>query len=153
MNTNQFLAAPETIGEIEEFAMRIVEDITEGREYALDIFVATKRWQRTIEVILKNIEEYVVRDAEREGKRFTHKGVHLEMRELGTRWFYDKCNDPVITSIMAEKEVISNKEKERQAFLKTLKGKTALLDEETGEVYNVIPPRKESKTGVVATIS
>jgi hypothetical protein len=54
---------------------------------------------------------------------------------------------------LAEKAAISEAEKQRQAFLKALPAATHIMDEETGELVRVIPPRKESKTGVVATLS
>lgn len=153
MNNAQFLSPPRTLSEIEAFAVGLSEEINEGREYALDVFVAAKRWQRTIEAIISTIEKQVVEEAERQGKRFSHNGATLEVRELGSRWFYDKCNDPILNKVVAEKNAISEVEKERQAFLKSLKGAMTILDEETGEVVRVIPPRKESKTGVVMTLS
>ena len=153
MNHAQFLNPPHTLSDIEGFVVGLVEEINEGREYALDVFVAAKRWQRTIETLISNIDKQVVEEAGRQGKRFSHQGVTLEVRELGSRWFYDKCNDPIFNKLAAEKNALSEVEKERQAFLKSLKAAMTIVDEETGEVFRVIPARKESKTGVVATLS
>jgi hypothetical protein len=153
MNQAQFLNPPRTIADIESFVVGLVDEVNEGREYALDVFVAAKRWQRTIEAVISNIEKQAVEEAGRQGKRFSHNGASVEVRELGARWFYDKCNDPIFNSIAHEKNLITEREKERQGFLKSLKEAVSILDEDTGEVIRVVPPRKESKTGVVVTLS
>lgn len=154
MTHQAFLNSPQSMAEIESFAYKFVEEISDGREDALNVFVAAKKWQRTIEAILTQIESHVLDEALKYGsKRFSYKGVNLEMRELGSRWFYDTCNDPILNRFVSEKAELSEKEKQRQAFLKALTSATHILDEETGELVRVIPPRKESKTGVVATIS
>jgi hypothetical protein len=154
MNNQAFLSPPQTLADIEAFAYSFVEEINDGREDALNVFVAAKKWQRTIEAILSQIESQVLDEATKYGsKRFSYKGVTLETRELGSRWFYDKCNDPIMNKYIAEKASLSEAEKQRQAFLKALTSATHIMDEETGELVRVIPPRKESKTGVVATLS
>jgi hypothetical protein len=152
MNNQAFLNPPQTLADMEAFAYSFTEEITDGREDALNVFVAAKRWQRTIEAILSQIESHVVDEAAKHGKRFSYKGVTLETRELGSRWFYDKCNDPIMNKYLQEKASLAEAEKQRQAFLKSLTSATHILDEETGELVRVAPPRKESKTGVVATI-
>jgi hypothetical protein len=42
--------------------------------------------------------------------------------------------------------------KDRETFLKSLKSKTSILDEETGELIEIFPPYKTSKTGITVTL-
>lgn len=150
MNKAQFISAPQMVSDMESYAISLVEEINEGREYALDVFIAAKRWQKTIEILLSNIEEQVLMEAERNGKHFEYKGVEMNIRELGSRWNFENCNDPFYNRILLEKKDILEKEKERSVFLKGIKSKTVIVDDETGEVCQIVPPTKSSKTGVVA---
>ena len=101
---------------------------------------------------IDSIQEFALSEAQKHGKSFAIYGAKVEVKEMGTKWYFDKTGDPVIARIADQKDQISKAEKDRQSFLKTLKEKMAFLDEESGEVFTVYPARKESKTGIAISI-
>lgn len=137
--------------EIESFAVNTIKQIEDGEYSALELFVKCKAFQKSLDLILQGIEESALNEAHREGKSFPKYNASVSIREVGTKWFYDKTNDPTIAEIQNQKAGITEKEKERQTFLKSLKYPMMVMDEESGELVQIFPARKESKTGLVIT--
>ena len=135
--------------EIESFAINTIKQIEDGEYSALELFVKCKAFQKSLDLILQGIEESALNEAQREGKSFPKYNASVSIREVGTKWFYDKTNDPTIADIQNQKASITEKEKERQTFLKSLKYPMMVMDEESGELVQIFPARKESKTGLI----
>ena len=140
---------PSNGAEIESFALQTIAQIEDGEYSALELFIKCKAFQKSIDLILQGVEESAINEAQREGKSFAKYNASVSIREMGTKWFYDKTNDPTIKEIQEEKADIIEQEKDRQTFLKSLKFPTVVLNEETGELVQIFPARKESKTGLV----
>ncbi len=135
--------------EIESFAVNTIKQIEDGEYSSLELFVKCKAFQKSLDLILQGIEESALNEAQREGKSFPKYNASVSIREVGTKWFYDKTNDPTIADIQSQKAGITEKEKERQTFLKSLKYPMMVMDEESGELVQIFPARKESKTGLI----
>jgi len=150
MNNIELIKSGPTNGpEILSFQDEILGSVENGFEDALFLFTRLKALSNAIDGAMGKIQEYALSEAQKHGqKSFGIYGVKIEIREMGTKWFFDQTGDPIIYRIEQDKKAISEKEKERQAFLKTLKEKTSFLDRETGAVFTVFPARKESKTGI-----
>lgn len=152
-NIELIKSGPQTGGQILEFQEEILESVKNGFEDPLFLIVKLKAFQKAIDGCIDQIHEHALSEAQKHGqKSFSIYGAKIEIKEMGTKWFFDKTGDPIIGRIANQKEEISQKEKDRQSFLKTLKEKTSFLDEETGEVFTVYPARKESKTGIAISI-
>jgi hypothetical protein len=140
-------------GEASTAADTIAAQVLDGHEDGLQLLVGIKAMQKLLDAITERIEESALHEAMLEGgKRFEKFGAKIEVREVGTRYNFDGCNDPVLVRLAEAKKQWSDLEKDRQNLLKTLRGKTEMLDTETGEIIHVIPPIKTSKTGVVITL-
>lgn len=139
-------------GEASTAADTIAAQVFDGHEDALQLLVGIKAVQKLLDAITERIEESALNEALLEAKRFEKFGAKIEVREVGTRYNFDGCQDPVLVRLTEAKKQWSDLEKDRQNLLKTLRGKTELLDTETGEIIHVIPPIKTSKTGVVITL-
>jgi hypothetical protein len=150
MNNIELIKSGPTNGpEILDFQDEIAESVENGFEDPLNLFIRLKALSNAIDGAMSKIQSAALEEAQKHGqKSFGYLNAKIEIREMGTKWFFDKTGDPIIYRIEATKKEISEKEKDRQAFLKTLKEKTTFLDEETGEVFEVYPARKESKTGL-----
>ena len=133
-------------------ADKISVHVLDGHEDALQLLVGIKAVQKLLDAITERIEESALNEALLEAKRFDKFGAKIEVREVGARYNFDGCNDPVLARLTEAKKQWSDLEKDRQNLLKTLRGKTEMLDTETGEIIHVIPPIKTSKTGVVITL-
>ena len=133
-------------------ADKISVHVLDGHEDALQLLVGIKAVQKLFDAIIERIEESALNEALLEAKRFEKFGAKIEVREVGARYNFDSCQDPVLARLTEAKKQWSDLEKDRQNLLKTLRGKTEMLDTETGEIIHVIPPIKTSKTGVVITL-
>jgi hypothetical protein len=147
MNTIDFLNIESP--ELDQFRADIETQLEEGYLDALKVFVKLKMISDALSEINKGIKDKALEEAQKYSqKSFSAFGAKIEIREMGAKWYFDKTNDPFIKNIELEKGKILEKEKERQAFLKTIKEKTIIVNEETGEAFEVYPARKESSTGI-----
>lgn len=151
-NIELIKSGPQTGAEITEFQNEILDSVSNGFEDPLFLIVKLKALSKALDGAIDSIQEYALSEAQKHGKSFAIYGAKVEVKEMGTKWYFDKTGDPVIARIADQKEQISKAEKDRQAFLKTLKEKMSFLDEESGEVFTVYPARKESKTGIAISI-
>lgn len=142
---------PANKAEIESFAIHTITQIQDGEYSPLELFIKCKAFKASLDLIIEGIESDALAEAEKNGRSFNLHQASINIREVGSRWFFDKTNDPIITKIAEEKAAVAEREKERQAFLKTLKSATLIVDEETGEAVKIYPARKESKTGLVVS--
>jgi hypothetical protein len=151
-NIELIKSGPQTGDQILEFQNEILDSVTNGFEDPLFLLVKLKAMSKALDGAIDSIQEYALSEAQKHGKSFAIYGAKVEVKEMGTKWYFDKTGDPIIARIAEQKDQISKEEKDRQSFLKTLKEKTSFLDEESGEVFTVYPARKESKTGIAISI-
>jgi len=151
-NIELIKSGPQTGDQILDFQNEILESVTNGFEDPLFLLVKLKAFTKALDGAIDSIQEYALSEAQKHGKSFAIYGAKVEVKEMGTKWYFDKTGDPIIARIAEQKDQIGKAEKDRQAFLKTLKEKTSFLDEESGEVFTVYPARKESKTGIAISI-
>jgi hypothetical protein len=151
-NIELIKSGPQTGDQILGFQNEILDSVSNGFEDPLFLLIKLKAMSKALDGAIDSIQEYALSEAQKHGKSFAIYGAKVEVKEMGTKWFFDKTGDPIIARISNQKDQISKEEKDRQAFLKTLKEKTSFLDEESGEVFTVYPARKESKTGIAISI-
>jgi hypothetical protein len=151
-NIELIKSGPQTGDQILEFQNEILDSVTNGFEDPLFLLVKLKAFTKAMDGAIDSIQEHALSEAQKHGKSFAIYGAKVEVKEMGTKWYFDKTGDPIIARIANQKDQISKEEKDRQAFLKTLKEKVSFLDEESGEVFTVYPARKESKTGIAISI-
>ena len=86
-------------------------------------------------------------------KSFEFGKAKFEIKEVGVKYDFSQCSDPVLAELEAKASEVSEKLKARQSFLKTvpLSGVTVVI-EETGETATVYPPAKSSTTSVSVTL-
>jgi hypothetical protein len=95
------------------------------------------------------VREEIERSAD-DGKTFNTKhGVKFELYEAATKFDYESCGDPIWNKLSKELELTKAKMKERESFLKSLKGATTMniIDPDTSEFHENVelyPPAKSS---------
>ncbi len=77
-------------------------------------------------------------------------GVTFQQKEVGVRYNFE--NTPAWQVIKNQEDECANARKELEEQLKLLKGKQTILDENTGELVELYPPLKTSKTSVQITL-
>lgn len=135
------------------FSDQLIESVKNGETNPIEVLVMLKAIEKVSDRVLKEIRENAVTEAAKhQGTSFEFNGCKIEKAELGTKYNYSICNDPVYTQRQILASDASKRLKEREDFLKALKDPITALDEVTGEVYKIIPPLKTSTTGLKVTI-
>ena len=77
----------------------------------------------------------------------------VEIKEVGTKYDFSKCGDPVYEQLEQMAESAKSSLKERSDFLKAIpKSGIPFLDENSGEMITVYPPSKSSTTSIAITL-
>jgi hypothetical protein len=138
---------------IQVFSRQLIQSVENGDVNALELKAFLKTLEQIIETVDKATREYQLKEADKYGeKRFSAFGCEVEKAEVGTKYDYSICGDPVYelrTKILEESK---NQLDERAAFLKSLKEPMTLVDEGSGEVVTVRPPLKKSTEGLKFSI-
>lgn len=142
-------------------ASNIYSSVMDGNMSALDVAIMLKFVEETGKQLKelsddngKNtfvdlVREEIERNSD-DGKSCTSKhGVKFELYEAATKFDYESCGDPIWNKLNSELELLKVKIKERESFLKTLKGATIInvVDPDTSEFHENVqlyPPTKTS---------
>jgi len=150
-----FTGQAPTKTEIETQCKVIIDSIVESGEVnPIKVATSMKALELAMKTIKSGIEDMILSEAEKyESKTFEFDGHSINVREGGVMYDYSLCCDPVYGRLESEMKFLKDKIKDREAFLKTVKGSMTVVDEGSGEVFQVIPPVKSSKTTVAITLA
>ena len=151
-NQSILFNGPASKSQAQTFAQEIIEQVESGNYDALEVHIRCKALMVALTQVIESIETTTLAEAEKHGKSFDFKSARIEVKELGSKWHFDKSNDSKYFSIKSNIEKLDIERKDRETFLKSLKSKTSILDEETGELIEIFPPYKTSKTGITVTL-
>ncbi len=131
----------------------VVEGVDDGNSDALDTYILAKKGFYVFEGIVEAMKGKVTLP---QAKGYSKHSCEFREQATGVSYSFDRCNDPVWEKLSAESSALKIKLKEREDFLKGLKGGTdvEVVDEETGEAetYTMYPPVKMAGQSVVLTI-
>lgn len=154
MKTNELLANLNNRDKISRLTKDVKEQILEGEINPLDAAMIIKG----MEDFTKNlrgdalVQDAIIEEVQKFGKTAEYKGAKFTVKEVGVSYDFSYCHDPKWDLIKARIDELSELLKEREAFLKSIRGQETLVDEESGEVYTVNPPVKRSKTGYMVSL-
>lgn len=141
---------------IERLTRHFVQLIEEGEVNPLDAIVKMHAVGKLVEGVTKNImvKDVVKAELERYGtKTVKYEGVTFQLKAVSTKYDYAGTNDPEWRRLKNNADIANAALKEREEFLKMipLEGIT-VVDQLTGEVYQVYRPAKSSEEGYSITI-
>lgn len=89
--------------------------------------------------------------AEKHGKKFQLHNAEFSIKEVGTSYDFSKCEDIELIELLKDQDILKEKIKAKQDFLKTvpLSGLEILIGDELVKVY---PPSKTSTTSVAVSL-
>lgn len=137
---------PESKEQISYFSSQILNELESGNISALDVLLNIKGFENVLKDIKDKLDELALNEASKYEKTFNYRNAELQIKESGTKWDYSNCGDIKLNFILKNEESIANQKKERENFLKSLKESMTIIDDQSGEVYEVFPPAKSSKT-------
>ena len=141
INSQSFLTASKD--DIHTKAMAVVDDYLSGHKSPTEALIIVKKMIDFAEEVKSNISDAAANElrlAKSEKREVSGNSITEQM--VGTRYSFKECQDPIWNEL-------NEKIKEREAFLKTIKGSKQELIEETGEVVQIFEPVKSGKMGLI----
>lgn len=133
----------------------IIEQISEGEINPLAIHTQVKCLEDMLKELTNNetYRSHCLDEAGKHGKSFELYNAKFSIREVGVKYDYSKCDDPLLNELESKLEDITAQVKQRQKFLQAVPmAGLPLMDKETGEVYTVYPPARSSTTSITVTL-
>lgn len=140
---------PNKASEVAKFSKQIIEAVKNGDANPLEVLVMLRSLEAVSELVREEIGDNILTAAEKyPEKKFEAFGAIIERSEVYTRYEYDTSKDVEWEQLDSEFKSIERKRKDREAFLRALKDPMTVVSPETGEIYEIKPPFKKSKSGV-----
>lgn len=157
MSTTSILSLFETNkDQRQSFAISVVEALDNGNADPLKVHLQVKCMEDIIKLLNANTiyKNRVLEAAQAYGeKSFQYQNSKVEIKEVGTKYDFSKCSDPVLDDLLAQQAELDKTVKARQDMLKTIPAKGMIItDESTGDTFTVYPPAKSSSTSVAITL-
>lgn len=141
-----------TKAERQDFAQSVVNGLKEGLSDPLKVHLQVKCMEDLIKQITSHpdYKDLTLDEAAKYGKSFEHYNAKFEIKEMGVKYDYSNCGDPIYNQLAEELAELEKKVKDRQAFLKAVQPGTELLIED--EVVVLYPPIKTSTTSITVNL-
>ena len=140
----------------QSFVMSVIDQIQAGNADPLKIHLQVKMMEETVKQLNANsiYKSAVLEAAEKYGeKSFQVNNAKVEIKEVGVKYDFSKCEDTVLNDLYSQQEKISEAIKKRETMLKSVDGKGMIVtDQDTGDTFTVYPPAKSSTTSVAITL-
>lgn len=133
----------------QDFVSQVISNIGDGNANPLKVHLQVKCLEDLIKQLTSSAEyrTYLLDEASKYGKSFEFQNAKFEAKEMGVKYDYSQCNDPIHASLEIQIEELTEALKNREKFLKSLslEGQEILIDDEVIRVY---PPSKSSTTTI-----
>lgn len=140
---------PSKASEVAQFSKQIIESVKSGDANALEVLVMLRSLEAVSECVREEIGDNILTAVEKyPEKKFNAYGAIIEKSEVGTKYKYETSHDIEWEQLNSEFESIKKRKEAREAFLKALPEPITAVQPDTGEVYEIRPPLKTSKSGV-----
>lgn len=140
----------------QSFAMSVVDALDNGQVEPLKVHLQVKCMEDIIKLLNANTiyKSRVLEAAQTYGeKSFQYNNAKVEIKEVGTKYDFSKCEDPILADLYNKQMELDKAVKDRETMLKTVSEKGLIItDPESGETFTVYPPAKSSSTSVAITL-
>lgn len=145
---------PSNKAEVAKFARQLKNEILANDKNPLPILVQLQAIKKAIEDVLTDeeidlhfLKEFLLYDKD---EKIIINGAELRQSEVGVKYLYEDCGDPVWNELNKKSEELATKKKEREKFLQTIPYDAGIVDADSG-VFITRPPKK-SKTKVICKL-
>jgi len=141
--------------ELNEIVETILTTVAEGDVDALQAHMHLKAVEKVLKGVFdsKQYKHFLQEEVAKHGsKSFQYMQAEVQMKEAGVTYDYSACNSRSLSKLEEQLAQAKDKLEEHLSYLKNLpKVGVEMVDTETGEVYQLMPPIKKSSTSVVVT--
>jgi len=139
--------------DLSEMASMMLEAVDDGFADPLDTLIIAKKGIYVFDAIVKGMKGKAFID----GGKMSKHSVDIRTQDVGVRYDFTGCGDHVWNELNQQIAELTAKQKEREEFLKSLKGETKYhLNEETGEEQTfetpIYPPARTGSSSLILTI-
>lgn len=132
---------------------KIKESVLNGETDELKALIMAKKGVELFSLLEKAVrplaeDKYIFKI----GKDYSVYDVKVEEAETGVRYDYSACNDAEWNDLNTQITELDEKKKSREALLKTVTKKLTVVDENSGEVTEILPVVRSGKMGLKLTI-
>jgi hypothetical protein len=141
------------IYDVEVFKFNLKELFESGDNDVLKLSVKLKTLQNAIDDVLNSpvVEEILINEFDKQGEKDVKvMDCKISKREVGVK--YDFAVDERWCLINNDVETEKQKLKTREEYLKNIKDSSTLINKDTGEMVELNPIPKTSKTKVIFTL-
>jgi len=138
-----------------EFTYQLIERLNAGELDPLKTHLQVKALEDMLETLKanKDYKDAVLQAAVLNGKDFEYMSAKFNIREVGVKYDFSKCESPAYDEIMADYNDASKRKKDMEDFLKKVPHSGLdIINGVTGEVTRVYPPAKSSTTSVAVSL-
>lgn len=136
-----------------DFVQEVINGLNEGNVDALKVHLQVKCMEDIIKQLTssKEYKDICLTEAFKFGKTFEHHNAKFEIKEMGVKYDYSNCNDPILKTLEEHLLTIEQDIKYRQVLLKGLpaEGMEIIVEDELVRIY---PPSKTSTTTVTVNL-
>jgi len=143
---------PETKAEIKNFVQLVSDSVKEGNINPLTLTIKLKAVEEVAKQINKEIKELATTEASKHGKSFDYQNAKVEVAQVGVKYDYSKCQCSEWDELEMEIVRLKEKQKERETFLKTIKGQLTIVNEDTGEMSTIYEPLRTGSESIKITL-
>lgn len=143
---------------VESVRQEIAQKVIDGEIDPIKVMASVKFYQKVFEGDDKKnnglthlIKNYVVDDLQKDPSRKDYFGFKVEVGETGVNYNFSNCNDEELKDLLEAEKELKEKIKDRQDFLKTIKGHLDIITS-NGEAVKIFPPAKFSSTSAKFTL-
>jgi hypothetical protein len=157
MNTLQQTKGYETFskGLVKQTAQSLIDEAAQGNIDTLSTLAHIEFMSQVIEMAKEELRSKAVAELDLYGPEaksgVVKHGVTFKHKESGVRYNFE--NTPAWKEIKEREDVIASERKALEEQLKMIKSKQTMLDESTGELKELYPAIKSSKTTVEISLS
>jgi len=138
-----------------EFTHQLIERLNAGELDPLKTHLQVKALEDMLETLKSNkdYKDAVLQAAVLNGKDFEYMSAKFNIREVGVKYDFSKCESPAYDEIMTEYNSAAKAKKDMEEFLKKVPHQGLdIINGVTGEVTKVYPPAKSSTTSVAVSL-
>jgi hypothetical protein len=136
-----------------EFVNQVIEGLNEGSVDPLKVHLQVKCMEDIIKQLTssKEYKEICLTEAFKFGKTFEHHNAKFEIKEMGVKYDYSNCNDPILKELKEKLQYLELEIKYRETLLKGVssEGMEIIVEDELVRIY---PPSKTSTTTVTVNL-
>ena len=136
---------PQSKVDIQALACNWTNQILEGNSDPIKVAIQIKSIQTVLDQVSAGIKDYVTSESEKYGSTFSKEGAKIEVADMGVKYDYSVCNDPIYNELNDTITLLTKKRKEREEFLKVIPD-NGTVDPETGAIIN--RPTRTSTRGI-----